>query len=135
MSTADPTPPAAPETADSADDLVEFDGGPAEGPPGPREPGESWAWVQTARATADGVPWGPGLAVAAVCALVAAVAVLTLGSVLTDQPLVAVLVSLIVAVGVMPGLWILRRVPVLRWLAAGAAVGVVAGWIGVVLIV
>jgi len=53
---------------------------------------------------------------------------------LADRPIVAVLVNLLVAGGLAPAIWLSRELPVLRWIAAGATIGVVAGWITAVLL-
>lgn len=52
---------------------------------------------------------------------------------LSDRPIVAVLVNLLVAAGLAPAMWLSRGLPVLRWIAAGAAAGIVAGWISAIL--
>ena len=39
-----------------------------------------------------------------------------------------------VAGGLAPAIWLSRKLPVLRWIAAGATIGVVAGWMTAVLL-
>jgi hypothetical protein len=38
-----------------------------------------------------------------------------------------------VAGGLTPAMWLSRNLPVLRWIAAGAAAGIVIGWVGAIL--
>jgi hypothetical protein len=40
---------------------------------------------------------------------------------------------LVIAAGIAPALWLSRGLPVLRFLAAGAACGMVGGWICILL--
>ena len=51
----------------------------------------------------------------------AAVWVLSAG--LIDRPVLAIAVNLVVAGGLAPAMWLSRDIPVLRWIAAGGAVG------------
>ena len=88
-----------------------------------------WVWVAEWRESGEAPPWATGLTLAAFAAVLAGVAVWVLSAGLSDRPVLAVALNLLVAgragarhVAV-PGL------PVLRWFAAGAAVGVVGGWI------
>ncbi|MGV0625988.1 DUF2537 domain-containing protein [Mycolicibacter minnesotensis] len=75
-------------------------------------------------------PWGTGLTVAGFAAAVTgtAITVLSLG-LLRVHPLVAVVLNLIAVGGLAPTVWGWRRAAVLRWLALGAGVGVVAAWL------
>ncbi|TKV62302.1 DUF2537 domain-containing protein [Nakamurella flava] len=61
--------------------------------------------------------------------LVVGIAIVVLSDGLSGNPVVAVLVNLLVAAGLVPAIWLSRELPVLRWIGLGAAVGVVAGWI------
>ena len=94
------------------------------GPFGDRE----WAWVRRWREEAEPTPWGPGLVVAAFSGVLVAVAlaVLTLG--LTDLPVLAVVINLVVGAGLGPAVWMVRDIPVVRWIGAGMGVGVLVGW-------
>ena len=92
-----------------------------------------WAWVQEWRAGREPTPWAPGLGLSAFFALVVGVAVWLLSAVLADHPIVAVAINLLVAVGLGPAMWLSRDLPVLRWIAAGALVGIIVGWIAAVL--
>ena len=97
----------------------------------PAEPAEreDWAWVQEWRAGQEPTPWATGIALAVFSALVVGVAVWVLSAGLADRPVIAVLVNLLVAAGLTPAIWLSRGLPVLRWIAAGAAAGIVIGWV------
>lgn len=89
-----------------------------------------WAWVEEWRAGGERVPWGPGLTVAAFVALVVGSAVFVLSAGLAENPLIAIVVNLVVAGGITPAVWLARDLPVLRWVAGGAAIGVLCAWLG-----
>ncbi|TQC46435.1 DUF2537 domain-containing protein [Rhodococcus sp. WS4] len=75
-------------------------------------------------------PWFTGLLVAGFAAAVVTVAVIAFGSQLARiNAVLAVFLELVVVAGVAPSAWRLRRTPVWRWLVYGAAAGVLAGWI------
>lgn len=97
------------------------------------EPAE-WAWVTQWREAAEPTPWATGLPLAAFAAVLAGVAIWVLSAGLADRPLLAVVLNLVVAGGLVPAMWLSRNLPVLRWFAAGAAVGVVGGWIAALLV-
>jgi hypothetical protein len=78
--------------------------------------------------------WATGLPLAAFAAVLAGVAIWVLSAGLADRPLLAVVLNLVVAGGLVPAMWLSRNLPVLRWFAAGAAVGVVGGWIAALLV-
>jgi len=99
--------------------------------PMPAEPPRDWAWVEEWRGGREPVPWGPGLALALFTGLLVATAVYVLSSGLADRPLIAVAVNVVVAAGLGPALWLSRRLPVLRWIAGGAVLGVVVAWLSV----
>lgn len=88
-----------------------------------------WAWVQEWRDGGEPTPWAPGLAVAAFATLVVGIAVVVLSDGLAENTVVAVLVNLLVAAGLVPAIWLSRELPVLRWIGLGAAVGVLGGWV------
>ncbi|BBZ21874.1 DUF2537 domain-containing protein [Mycolicibacter hiberniae] len=81
-------------------------------------------------------PWGTGLTVAAFAAAVTgtAIAVLTLG-LLRVHPAVAVVLNVVAVGGLAPTVWGWRGTPVLRWLALGAGLGVLSGWVALVVLV
>ncbi|OXM65045.1 DUF2537 domain-containing protein [Amycolatopsis vastitatis] len=91
------------------------------GPPGP--PGEP-------------TPWLTGLTVSAFIAAVVVVAMLALATSLARETAgwLALVGAVIVTAGIGPSLWLIRRTPILRWAAYGAAAGVVIAWIGVLVI-
>jgi hypothetical protein len=81
-------------------------------------------------------PWLTGLTVSAFIAAVVVVAMLALASTLVRQTSgwLALAGSVIVTAGITPSLWLIRRTPILRWVAYGAAGGVVIAWVGVLVI-
>ncbi|RZQ61889.1 DUF2537 domain-containing protein [Amycolatopsis suaedae] len=97
-------------------------------PPGLRE---------RARAESEPTPWATGLTVAAFIAVVAIVAMLALVTTLASETSgwVALLAAVVVSAGLAPSLWLGRRLPVLRWVALGAAGGLALSWIGVLVVV
>ncbi len=79
-------------------------------------------------------PWGTGLAVAAVIAVLVVVAMVIISLGLAEvNVLLALAVNLAVAAGMAPSIWIGRRVLVWRWVALGAASGIVLAWIALLL--
>ncbi len=97
--------------------------------PEPRD----WAWVEEWRADAEPVPWGPGVAVAGFVLVLVASAVYVLSAGLADHVILDIGVNILVAAGLGPALWLSRGLPVLRWIAAGAVVGVLAAWLSVLI--
>ena len=79
-------------------------------------------------------PWGTGLAVAAIIAALVTVALVIISTGLAEvNVLLAIAVNLAVAAGTAPSIWIGRRLPVWRWVALGAAGGIVLAWIALLL--
>ncbi|WP_324198854.1 DUF2537 domain-containing protein [Nocardia amamiensis] len=77
----------------------------------------------------DPTPWGAGLTVTVMVALLSAVAVYSFGAALAEvHPLLAVAVNLVAAGGAAPTAWRWRFAPVTRWVIGGVAVGVLLGW-------
>lgn len=97
------------------------------------EPYRDWHWVEQWRAERERPAWGPGITLALFVTVLVAVALLVLTSGLSDTPWLAVLVNVVIAVGMAPALWLSRGLPVLRFLAAGAAAGLLVGWISMLL--
>lgn len=82
------------------------------------------------RAEPDRTPWGAGVTVLVLVAALTAVGVFGFGSALSSvHPVVAALVNVVAVVGVAPTAWRWRFTPVVRWVIAGAATGVLLGWI------
>ncbi|MGO4614038.1 DUF2537 domain-containing protein [Nocardia sp. 2YAB30] len=78
----------------------------------------------------DPTPWGAGLTVAIMVALLSAVAVYSFGAALAEvHPLLAVAVNVVAVGGAAPTAWRWRRAPVTRWVLAGGAAGVLLGWV------
>ncbi|MGH3781572.1 MAG: DUF2537 domain-containing protein [Pseudonocardiaceae bacterium] len=79
-------------------------------------------------------PWATGLTVSAAAAAIVAVALLSLSQGLASNGAgVVVLANLLVAAGLTPSLWLARATPIWRWVAYGAAAGIVATWIALLL--
>ncbi|TFV56227.1 DUF2537 domain-containing protein [Mycobacterium sp. PS03-16] len=80
--------------------------------------------------TDESTPWGTGLTVAAMVAVVLAAAIVVLGfGLLQVHPLLAVGLNMVAAGGLAPTVWGWRSRPVWRWFALGAGIGVAGGWI------
>jgi hypothetical protein len=91
--------------------------------------GGDWAWVEEWRESDESPAWGPGITLAVFAAFVVGSAVFVLSVGLADMPWLAVIANIVVAAGLAPALWLCRSLPVLRFIAGGAAAGVVLGWI------
>lgn len=92
-----------------------------------------WAWVEEWRSGQEPTPWASGLVITAFSALVVGVAIWVLCAGLADRPGIAVLVNILVAAGLAPAMWLSRGLPVLRWIAGGALIGVIGGWFAAIL--
>jgi hypothetical protein len=97
------------------------------------EPARDWAWVEEWRESGEPPAWAPGIALAVFTGLVVGLAVLVLSKGLASMPWLAVSANVLVAAGLAPALWLSRHLPVLRWISAGAAAGVLVAWIGVLI--
>lgn len=72
---------------------------------------------------------------AAFTAAVVATSITVLGIGMTRvNPLVSVGLNLVAVGGLAPTVWGWRRIPVRRWFALGAGVGVAIGWIGLAVV-
>jgi hypothetical protein len=79
---------------------------------------------------AEPTPWGPGTAVAAFFAVLVAVADIVLVQAFAGAfGLLWVPANLLVTAGTLPSLWLARDVPFWRWPAFGAAAGLAAAWV------
>src|SRR5699024_6478269 len=91
------------------------------------EPAVRWEWVRHWQQSGEPPAWGPGVAVAIFVAIEVGVTIAVLTAGLAGLPWLAAVADVIVILGVAPALWMSRRLPVLRWLSAGAAAGLLAG--------
>ncbi|KAF0848071.1 DUF2537 domain-containing protein [Nocardia caishijiensis] len=83
---------------------------------------------------AGSVPLAAGGTVIALVAVLSAVAVYAFGVALAEvHPLLAIAVNVIAVVGVAPTVWRWRCTPVLRWVLAGAVLGVELGWVALLI--
>lgn len=79
-------------------------------------------------------PWATGLTVSAVVAAVVTIALVVLTSGLADvNGWLALVVNLSIVAGFAPSIWLGSRFPVWRWVAFGAALGIVIGWFALLL--
>ncbi|GAB3583262.1 DUF2537 domain-containing protein [Amycolatopsis endophytica] len=78
-------------------------------------------------------PWGTGLIVAGFVAAVVIVAMMALAIALAAETAgwLVLVAAVVVTGGIAPSLWLARKLPIIRWIALGAAGGVVISWIGV----
>ena len=92
-----------------------------EGTPAPAEP--------TGEQPSEPTPWATGLPIAAFFAASTAISDIVLSRLLADAfGWLWLPANVVVAAGLAPTLWLLRRVPFWRWPALGAAVGLVVAW-------
>lgn len=84
------------------------------------------------RSPGEPTPWLTGLTVSGLIGIVTLVAMLGLISTLerATEGWIAFLAGLVVSGGLLPSLWIGRRVPILRWVCFGAAAGLALSWVG-----
>ncbi len=86
--------------------------------------------VETIRSRAEPTPWGTGAVVAAYVAVLVAVAdVLLADAVAAAFGLLWLPANLLVTAGAAPSLWRARTVTFWRWPAFGAAAGLAAAWV------
>jgi hypothetical protein len=78
-------------------------------------------------------PWATGLIVAGFVAVVVVTAMLALAVTLAAETAgwLALVGAVVVTAGLAPSLWLARRLPIVRWIALGAAAGCVLAWFGV----
>lgn len=83
---------------------------------------------------AEPTPWATGLPISAVVAAIVAVSLVVVSFGLAEvNSLLAVLVNVVVVGGFAPSIWLGRRLPLWRWVALGAALGVTAAWLALLL--
>jgi uncharacterized protein DUF2537 len=89
-----------------------------------------------ARADDEPTPWATGLIVAGFVAAVMITAMLALVGALAEEVSgwLVVVAALVVTAGLAPSLYLARRLPIIRWVALGAAGGIVLSWFGVLAI-
>jgi hypothetical protein len=88
------------------------------------------------RPNGEPTPWGPGLLVAGFIAAVVITAMLALANAMAAEVSgwLVIVAALVVTAGLTPSLWLARRLPIVRWIALGAAAGMVIAWFGVLAI-
>ncbi|GAA3027014.1 DUF2537 domain-containing protein [Actinokineospora globicatena] len=75
-------------------------------------------------------PWGVGLLVAGFTGALVLFSVITLAVTLYEtNPLLAVASNLVISAGLLPSVWLARKVPTWRWVAVGVAAGIGLGWL------
>ena len=75
-------------------------------------------------------PWGSGLLIATFVAVFLTIADVALCRAFAEAfGWLWIPANLLVGVGLAPSLWLLRRTPLWRWPALGAAVGLTASWV------
>jgi hypothetical protein len=81
-------------------------------------------------------PWGTGLVVAAFIAAVVITAMLALANAMAAEVSgwLVIVAAVVVTAGLTPSLWLARRLPIVRWIALGAAAGMIIAWFGVLAI-
>lgn len=81
-------------------------------------------------------PWGTGLLVAAFIAAVVITAMLALADAMAAEVSgwLVLVAAAVVTAGLAPSLWLARRLPIVRWIALGAAAGMIIAWFGVLAI-
>lgn len=79
-------------------------------------------------------PWATGLPVSAATAVIVGVALLVLSEGLDSAGAwLVVLANLVVAAGLAPSIWLGRATPIWRWVAFGAAAGILLTWLALLL--
>ncbi|MDQ3576737.1 MAG: DUF2537 domain-containing protein [Actinomycetota bacterium] len=80
-------------------------------------------------------PWGTGAAVTVITFVVVLFAILTLATTLNDtSAFLALGANVVVSAGLLPSVWLARGVATWRWVAYGVFAGIVAGWLGLLVI-
>ncbi|MGF6887351.1 hypothetical protein ABIA39_005860 [Nocardia sp. GAS34] len=86
-------------------------------------------------AAPEPTPWAPGIAVAALVAALTAAAVYSFGAALAQVHwALSVAVNVIAVGGATPTAWRWRSIPVVRWVLAGATVGIALAWFALLVV-
>ena len=86
--------------------------------------------IQRATPRPEPVPWATGLPIAAFFGVLAAAVVVVLSTAVDSAfGLLWLPANVLIGAGLAPSLWLLRRVPLWRWMALGVAAGVVVAWV------
>ncbi|HJQ46626.1 MAG TPA: DUF2537 domain-containing protein [Amycolatopsis sp.] len=98
---------------------------------------DSWTRRVFGTTETEPTPWGAGLVVSGFVAAVVITAMLALAIALAAETAgwLVLLASIVVTAGIAPSLWLTRRMPIVRWVSLGAAVGVLVSWFGVLAVV
>lgn len=88
------------------------------------------------RTPGEPTPWATGVTVSAFIAATVLVGMLAVMNALARETngWLATAATLLISGGLAPSLWLGRVVPILRWVCFGAAVGLVASWAGLLII-
>ncbi|MGH3902168.1 MAG: DUF2537 domain-containing protein [Pseudonocardiaceae bacterium] len=90
--------------------------------------------MPTSAPPGEPTPWATGLTVSAVTAVIVGIALLSLSQGLATVGVwPVVLANLLVAAGLAPSMWLARATPIWRWIAYGAAAGILLTWIALLL--
>ena len=94
--------------------------------------GEPWPGIFGRRPAhpPEPVPWLTGLTVSAVSLALALITIVTLAATLAETNVLLALASnVVVTAGLLPSLWLVRRLPVWRWVAYGVAAALALAWL------
>jgi Protein of unknown function (DUF2537) len=84
--------------------------------------------------TGEPTPWWTGLTVSGAVAVIVGIALLRLSQGLEPNGRgVVALANLLVAAGLTPSIWLSRTAPTWRWIAYGAAAGILLTWLALLL--
>jgi hypothetical protein len=84
--------------------------------------------------TGEPTPWLTGLPISGTVAVIVGIALLHLSQGLEPNGAgVVAIANLLVAAGLTPAIWLARETPVWRWIAYGAAGGILFTWMALLL--
>lgn len=82
------------------------------------------------RQPAEPAPWLTGLTVSVFTGVLVLFAVLTLSGTLAEtSPWLGLGAHVVVTIGLLPSVWLVRRIPIWRWVAFGVAAGIALAWL------